>query len=311
MSECPARGRGGREGGKGHGHRHPRERPRKAMESVSHFHYISWKQPGRGLAKSFLGGFFVVFFFWSEIPRFANGAFGIGWWWCPAGLAPLPPRLCPPVAPGPGQLPMDLHPRIRILSKLLPGKLYGRGMGWPCPALRAGNAARLCALPRGTGRDRARAGSCSCTQHPQFPLEILTVKSHQFTESHAGRDLCRASSPTHPGGFGMSPKRGTPRPSWAAVQGSATSMGRSSPCAELGLAVFIYVQTLPWWVAALSPPVPLCGTCPQPCCGGTGPAWPGGHGAPEAQQGCAEGQHSPIPIPHPWAAPGNKHPDPP
>lgn len=238
------------------------------------------------------------FFFWFEIPRFANGAFGIGWWWCPTGLAPLPPRLCPPVAPGPGQLPMDLHPRIRILSKLLPGKLYGRGMGWPCPALRAGNAARLCALPRGTGRDRARAGSCSCTQHPQFPLEILTVKSHQFTESHAGRDLCRASSPTHPGGFGMSPKRGTPRPSRAAVQGSATSMGRSSPCAELGLAVFIYVQTLPRWVVTPQLCHPLChcvGPVPNPAVVGQALPGQGVTEPPRPSRAVLKGSTAPFP----------------
>lgn len=156
------------------------------------------------------------------------------------------------------------------------------------PALPAGNAARLCALPQGAGRDRARAGSSSCTQHPQFPLEILTVRSHQFTESQEGRGWERPlqSIQSNPSRWVWDGSReGTPRPPWAAAQGSATSMGRSSPCAEVGLAVFICVQTLPRWVVTPQLCHPLChcvGPVPSPAAVGqalpgqgvTEPPWP-------------------------------------
>nr|XP_014119344.1 transmembrane protein 61 isoform X2 [Zonotrichia albicollis] len=137
---------------------------------VSHFHYISWNQPGRGLAKSFFlwGGSFL---FGLKFRDLQTVPFGVGWGNC-QGLAPVAPQLCPPVAPGPGQLPVG--PWVCVVPQLLPRKLCGHG-GLPWSR----------ALPEGwrglgTGRELQLA------QHPQFPLGVLTVTCHQFTESQQG-----------------------------------------------------------------------------------------------------------------------------
>lgn len=327
---CPGKGR---EGGKGHGHRHPRgrERPRcrlwchgavpgapgtpgiltHAMVPVSHFHQITWKRPGRALAKSFLGGFF--FFFGLKFRGLHMVPLGLG-----GGGAPRAWPRCHHGCARPWLQGQASSPWIRTHGSVSYPNYCPEscmGTGWPCPACRERSQALRASTGSGEGQGAGRELQLHTTSPISFGNSNCEIPPVHRIAGGAGLGAASAEHPVQPIQVGLGRlQRGNPTPALGSCSGLCHLHGKKFSLCRGGTCC-VYVCPNPATVggdpAALSPPVPSCGTCPQPCCCGTGPAWPGHHGAPVAQQGCAEGQHSPIPIPHPQAVPRNKHPDPP
>lgn len=168
-----------------------------------------------------------------------------------------------------------------------PEKLYGNTGTRAGAALPAGNR-------DGEGRGTGRELQLHTTSPIAFGNSSCDIQ--QFTESREGQpwegpaDMIQSSleQGTCPGGVGMSPD-------------PALGSGKVLPHAQVGLAEFIDVQILPGWVVTPQLCHPLChsGPCPQPCCCGTGSAWPRGHGAPVSP-----------PCPSSRGTSGNKHPEP-
>lgn len=157
-----------------------------------------------------------------------------------------------------------------------PESCVGTG-GLPCLP---GTALELC-TSRGMAGDGhgqgAPAGTASPVSFGSSNCDIPPV--HRITGGTSGHH------PAQPGagdtghvGLGC-PQRGKPQTCSGQLLRALPPPGKEIlPRAEVGLAVFVYVQILPGWVLTpqLCHPLSHRGTCPQPCCCGTGSAWPGG-----------------------------------
>ncbi|XP_005050741.1 PREDICTED: WAS/WASL-interacting protein family member 1-like [Ficedula albicollis] len=257
MSECPAQGGDTKKSQCHLECPEPREScPMPWCQSVT-----STPSAGEHWQKAFFGVFFGL-----KFRDLQMVLLGIGW----CCLVLVPPQLCPPVAPGPGQLPTE--PQVPVLSKLLPKKLCGHGLGLPEQpegwggARQGAPAAQTPPVPFGNS-------SCDIPESQQGPLGIL-------------QGTCAA-------GVGMSPEGETP------------ALGSSGLCHLQGRKSLLCLCPTPARKGVLPPqpchPCATLGPVPSPAAVGQALSSP----CPPLTRGVPGNKHPDPPQEHPlshgWA----------